>query len=146
MRHPQHRHPLRRNAAGFTLLETVVALLLLAICLVPAANALSGAVAAPARTATAARNLDCVGSLMETVLAEPYDRLLSLAMTPGVSVYPVPVDVACPPRKVVIARYGVESTGQIGPGGTSNYLLSVSVGLANAADGNPFTLTTLVAR
>lgn len=141
-----HRHRTPARAAGFTLLEALFALLLLAVCLVPAANALRGAVQAPIVTADAARKLDCVGTLMETVMAEPYARLLSLATTGGASAYPVPNDTACPARTVTIARYGNNSTGKIGPGGSGDYLLYVSVALANAADGNPYTLTTLVAR
>lgn len=136
-----HRHPPVRTAGGFTLLEVLCATILLALCLVPAVNALSGAVRAPADSAAAARNLDCVSSLMETVLAEPYVRLLAAASTG----YPDPGAAGCPARKVVITRYGIESGRKIAAG-NSDHLLSVSVGLANAADGNPFTLTTLVAR
>jgi prepilin-type N-terminal cleavage/methylation domain-containing protein len=145
MASPKHRPPARRPAAGFTLMEVIVAMVLIAACLLPAAAALRDTIRAPGEMSAAARNLDCVSSLMETVLAEPYARLLSLASASGPSAYPVPVD-GCPPRTVTIARYGVDSTQKIGPGGTSNNLLYVSVGLANAADGNPFTLTTLVAQ
>ena len=146
MSFPKDRRRTPRHAAGFTLLEALLALFLLTGCLLPAADALRGAVQAPAVSAGAARKLDCVGALMDTVLAEPYARLLSLATDNGPAAYPVPDDPACPARKVTIARYGTESTRKIGPGGTSDYLLFVSVGLADAADGNPYTLTTLVAR
>jgi prepilin-type N-terminal cleavage/methylation domain-containing protein len=142
----KHRPLALRHAAGFTLLEVVIAMVLIAACLLPAAAALRDTVRAPGEMAAAARNLDCVSSLMETVLAEPYGRLLSLATDAGPAAYPIPVDTGCPPRAVTIARYGVDSTRKVGPGGTSNNLLYVSVGLANAADGNPFTLTTLVAQ
>lgn len=138
-----HRPPQARTAGGFTLLEVLCATILLAACLVPAVNALRGAVRAPVDSAAAARNLDCVSALMETVLAEPYDRLLAVATSPND--YPDPGAANCPARKVVITRYGNESNRKIAAG-NSNYLLYVSVGLANAADGNPFTLTTLVAR
>lgn len=142
----KHRRPARRRAAGFTLTEVVVAMVLIAACLLPAAYALRDTVRAPGEMAATARKLDCVSSLMETVLAEPYARLLSLATDAGPAAYPIPVTPGCPPRAVTIARYGVDSTQKIGPGGTGNNLLYVSVGLANAADGNPFTLTTLVAQ
>jgi type II secretory pathway pseudopilin PulG len=141
------RHsPPRRHAAGFTLLEVVFAMILLATCLLPAAAALSAAVRAPAEMAQAARNLDCVGTLMETVLAEPYGRLLSLATEAGPAAYPVPDEAGCPARAVTIRRYGNDATQKTGFGATGSTLLYVSVGLANAADGNPFTLTTLVAQ
>jgi hypothetical protein len=83
---------------------------------------------------------------METVLAEPYSRLLSLATNTGAAAYRIPDDPGCPARQVLIARYGNDSTRKIGPGGNSDNLLYVSVALKNAADGNPYTLTTLVAR
>lgn len=118
---------------------------LLAVCLVPAANALRGAVQAPGASAAAAHNLDCVVTLMETVLAEPYARLQSLATSSGVANYPSD-DPNCPARSVTIWRYGNNNTGKIGPGGNGDYLLYVSVALKNPADGNPYTLTTLVAR
>lgn len=143
---PKQRRPAFLPAAGFTLLEVVIAMVLIAACLLPAATALQNTVRVPGEMAAASRNLDCVSSLMETVLAEPYGRLLSLATDAGPAAYPIPAVPACPPRTVTIARYGVDSTQKIGPGGTSNNLLVVSVGLANAADGTPFTLTTLVAQ
>jgi prepilin-type N-terminal cleavage/methylation domain-containing protein len=140
----RHRQPW--HSAGFTLIEALVALTLLAVCLLPAANALRNAGAAPAVAAGAARKLDCVSSLMETVLAQPYNRLLSFATATGTSSYPIPDDAACPQRSVTIARYGKTSTRSFGFGTTDDYLLYVSVALADPADGNPFTLTTLVAR
>jgi len=140
----RHRKP--RRSAGFTLIEAVIALMLLAVCLLPAADALRNAVAAPDAAASAARKLDCVSSLMETVLAEPYNRLLSFATASGASPYPIPDDAACPQRSVTIARYGKTSNRSFGFGATDDYLLYVSVALADPADGNPFTLTTLVAR
>jgi len=146
MLRPKHLHSTPARTAGFTLLEALLALMLLAICLVPAASALRGAVQAPAVATASVRNLDCVSTLMETVLAESYARLLSYATSNAASAYPVPNDPNCPARTVQIARYGNESTRRIGPGGTSDYLLMVSVGLSNAADGNPYTLSTLVAR
>ena len=144
MRIVKHRHRKPQRAAGFTLLEAVFALFLLAVCLVPAANALRGAVQAPVVGASAARNLDCVSALMETVLAQPYASLLSLS-------YDVPDDPNCPARQVTISRYGNKNTRTIGPvgncaAGICDDLLLVSVGLSDPADGNPFTLTTLVAR
>jgi type II secretory pathway pseudopilin PulG len=141
-----HFHPRRTHVAGFTLLEVVFALLLLGVCLIPAANALRAAVGTPGVTTLAARNLDCVSSLMEQVMAEPYVRLLGYATASGVSAYPVPTDAGCPARQVTIQRYGNDATKLIGPGGTGDYLLYISVALADPADGNPFTFRTLVAR
>lgn len=139
-----HVHRAHRGAAGFTLLEVTIALVLLGACLIPAANALRSAVGAPAVAAGAAHRLDCVSSLMETVLAEPYSHLLPVAK--GKATYPIPVDATCPTRQVTIALYGNNTTGKIGPGTTDEDLLYVSVALANASDGNLYTLTSLMAR
>ena len=137
----RHRKP--RHSAGFTLLEALFALLLLAVCLLPAANALRGAVAAPDAAATAERNLDCVSSRMETVLADSYTRMLSQAGTSG---YSTLAAAGCPALAVRVERYGRISNRSFGFGAPDDYLLFVSVALDQPADGNPFTLTTLVSR
>lgn len=139
--------PQARVAAGMTLVEAVVALLLLSVCLLPAANALRSGLAAPGATALAGRDLDCVSARMETVLAEPYDRLLAAAkgMTTA-SAYSTLAGAACPAVSVFIARYGNDDTRTLGTAGAGDNLLYVGVRLADAGAGNTFPLTTLVAR
>jgi hypothetical protein len=135
-----------------TLLEAVFALLLLSVCLIPAANALRGAINVPADSALAARELDCVSTLMDTVLAEHYADLLSAAGAPDApSVYSTPGGARapampdhCPALTVTITRYGVDSTRKIGLGGTGEHLLRVTTALAAPAGRWP--MTTLVAR
>lgn len=147
MARPHPAGPASRDATGFTLFEVLAALLLLGICLIPAANALRSAVGAPAVTASAAHNLDCVTSLMETVMAESYTRLLPVAK--GTATYPADTsapDATCPARTVTIALYGNNSTGKIGPGATDEDLLYISVALTNATDGPSFALTSLMSR
>jgi type II secretory pathway pseudopilin PulG len=136
--------PAKANA-GFTLVEALLALMLLGACLIPASYALRDALHGASDNATAARNLDCVSNLMETVLATPYDVLYGMASTSGPANYPIPNEAGCPARQVTIQPYGNAATGTIGPG-TGPYLLYLSVSLANAADGPPYTLTTLVSR
>lgn len=139
--------PLQRAAAGMTLVEAVIALLLLSVCLIPAANALRGAIAAPGNTAQAGRNLDCVSARMETVLAEPYDRLLAAAGALGTpSAYSAAASAACPALSVFIARYGNDSAQTLGTLGAGDNLLYVSTRLADKNAGNAFPMTTLVAR
>ena len=139
--------PTQRAAAGMTLVEAVVALLLLSVCLVPAANALRDALAAPGNTAQAGRDLDCVSARMEAVLAEPYDRLLTAARTlTTASSYSTPADTACPAVSVFIARYGNDSAITLGTRSAGDNLLYVGVRLADTNAGNQFPLTTLVAR
>lgn len=133
------------RAAGMTLLEALLALLLLSVCLVPAAEALRGAIGAPGVSAQAARELDCVSARMEAVLAEPYTRLLGAAGgSDAASTFSTAAGGACPAIKVAIARYGVDGTRTLVANGSSNYLLQVNAELADPNAGNRFTLTTLV--
>jgi hypothetical protein len=135
-----------RSSAGFTLVEALLALMLLGACLIPASYALRDAVRAPADNASAARNLDCVTSSMETQLATPYDVLYGKVNPNAYTT--VPADANCPALRVTIMSYGVDSTRKLGPGGTSAFLLYVSVSVSpdDPTAGNPYTLTTLVAR
>jgi Tfp pilus assembly protein PilV len=136
---------LRRSAAGMTLVEALLALVLLSVCLIPAANALRSAVAVPADSALAARQLDCVSALMETVVAEPFGDLLAAAGEPDApSRYSTSARAQCPALTVTITRYGIDRTRKIGIGGTGNHLLRVTTALA-APDGR-FPLTALVTR
>ncbi|GGX80287.1 prepilin-type N-terminal cleavage/methylation domain-containing protein [Pseudoduganella dura] len=147
MSKPFPSSPKQRAAAGMTLVEAVVALLLLSVCLIPAANALRGAIAAPGNTALAGRDLDCVSARMETVLAEPYERLLAAAgTTTALSAYSARETAACPAVGVSIARYGNDTTKAIGTAGAGDNLLYVQARLADTKAGNTFPLTTLVAR
>lgn len=135
--------------AGFTLVEALLALAVLGACLVPASYALRDSVRAPSDNAVAAHNLECVTSMMESVLATPYDVLYGKANPNGTVAFTGSDDATCPERQVRIMSYGVDATRAIGPGGTSALLLYVSVQLKEPNDGkpfNPFTLTTLVAR
>lgn len=134
-----------------TLLEAVFALLLLSVCLIPAANALRGAINVPADSALAARELDCVSALMESVLAEPYGDLFAAAGQPDApSSYSTPDGASaprtaqgCPPMTVTITSYGTDRTRKLGAPGTSSHLLRVVAFLT--ADGR-FPLATLVAQ
>lgn len=135
----------RSAAAGMTLLEALLALVLLSVCLIPAANALRGAIAVPADSALAAQHLDCVSTLMENVVAEPFGDLLAAAGEPDAAArYSTVAGTQCPAMTVTITRYGNDRTRKVGPGGTSDHLLRVTTSLA-APDGR-FPLTTLVAR
>ena len=145
------RMPPARAAAGMTLLEAVFALLLLSVCLIPAANALRGAINVPADSALAARELDCVSTLMESVLAEPYGNLYAAVGEPDApSTYSTPAGANalptapdCPPMTVTITSYGTDRTRKLDATGTSSYLLRVVAFVT--ADGR-FPLATLVAQ
>lgn len=139
--------PWRKQCAGLTLFEAVLALLLLAVCLAPALDALRDAIAHAPSADAAARDLDCVSSRMELVLAEPYQRLLASAGNPGTpSSYSAAAGDGCPAIAVYIARYGNEKNVTIGPGGDSDHLLYVGAELADPNAGNRLPLTTLITR
>ena len=84
---------------------------------------------------------------METVLAEPYQRLLASAGSASTpSHYSAAGDGECPAVTVYIARYGKDKAGTIGPDGDGEHLLYVGAELADANAGNRFPLATLVTR
>lgn len=144
---PMSNRPRRTRCAGLTLFEAVLALLLLAVCLVPATDALRDAVAHAPGADAAARDLDCVSSKMEVVLAEPYQRLLDSAGNAGTpSSYSAPAGEECPAIAVYVARYGNSRSYKIGPGGDSDHLLYVGAELADPNAGNRLPLATLVTR
>lgn len=137
---------------GFSYIEAVLAVALLALCAVPAADAIRGGLTATTVGAGKARELRCLRSRMETVLAESYDDLwmavrgpetasaYSLAADPG-------PDGACGVRNVFISKYVHpygSTTGQVLAAGdpTEDTLLLVTVA---GADGS-YPLTTLVDR
>lgn len=130
-----------------TLVEAIVALLLLSVCLVPAANALRGALAAPGNTALAGRDLDCVSARMETVLGESYERLLAAAKTmTTATTYSTLATTTCPALSVFIARYGNDASVTLGTSGAGDNLLYVGVRVAGTQGRDGFPLTTLVAQ
>lgn len=98
--------PLANNGAGFAYIEIMVALLLLAVCAVPAANAIRGSATAAAVAGAKARELRCMKSHMELVLAEPFERLAAAVTYDGApSTYTLAADAACMARYVMIVRY-----------------------------------------
>lgn len=141
------------NAAGrqygFSFVEIMIALLLLAVCALPMAEAVKNGVTASAVATESARELRCTKNTMESVLAEPYDKLSNAALGKDTaSGYSQPKDGACLARKVYIARYEREY-------GKSEYFLKTSDSSARleaallyitVASDNGFSFTTLVAR
>ncbi|MCC2972863.1 type II secretion system protein J [Massilia sp. IC2-476] len=139
-------------AAGLSYIEVMVALVLLAICALPAADAIRSGLRATEAGAMQARELRCVKNRMETVLAESYDDLwkavegsttpssYSLAADPG-------PDGECGVRNVYISKYwhpyGAATGLILSAGNTAeDTLLLVTV---SGTDGS-YPLTTLVDR
>jgi Tfp pilus assembly protein PilV len=129
-------------AAGFAYIEVLVAVLLLALCTLPAANAvrngLNAADAAPKRAAA----LRCMRDRMEAVLAEPYDKLLAAqnGKQPATKYSDEVAVGGCVVRKVYIDVYR-KSDKVSEETASSTALLRVDV----VSPGTSYSFTTLVA-
>jgi Tfp pilus assembly protein PilV len=143
------------RASGFAYLEVLVAALVLAVCAVPAANAIKNGLDAGSAGQAKAAELRCLRNRMETVLAEPYASLNSAAGTgTGTSNYSLPPDADCLGRQVTITRTqfdGQNITPLPASASASQQdlaLLLVKVALVDSA-GKPasdYTFSTVVAR
>jgi type II secretory pathway pseudopilin PulG len=99
----------RRRGGGFSYLEMLAAVLLLALCAAPAADAVKTALAAPTIAGAKMRELRCMKNQMETVLAEPYQNLWNAARGQQLATsYSRPADANCGARNVYIAKYQAE--------------------------------------
>lgn len=137
---------MRTRARGFSYIEVTVALLLLAICLVPAMEAVRNATRAPLVAQQTGQALACLKTRMEAVAGEPYQLLLNAAGTQTApSSYSLAADIdGCPVRDVFIARYDPDASPNFTSADTG--LLYIAVSTRGASGASPMTLTTLVAR
>lgn len=90
----------------------MVAVVLLAICAVPMGDAISSGLRASTAGVERTRELRCMRLTMETVLAEPFQKLTNAARNQGqVSGYVAPADPVCAgiTRKVSINWYEREA-------------------------------------
>jgi prepilin-type N-terminal cleavage/methylation domain-containing protein len=140
----------RRRSHGFSFVEILVAVAVLALCAMPLADAVRNGIAASAIGADKARELRCMKNMMETVLAEPYQKLWDAALGKDIaSSYSQPADASCIARNVYIARYEYEY-------GKSPVFLDASASTARqesamlyvavSAPNGTYSFTTLVAR
>lgn len=124
-------------AAGFAYLEVLVAVVLLALCALPAANALRNGLtaldAAPARM----KALRCMRDKMESVLAEPYANLLAAANGKQPTSYTEKAVNGCVARDVYIGVYQKSGTDDTA---LSTALLRVDV----VSSETNYSFTTLV--
>lgn len=149
----------RGRERGFSFLEIIVAVMVLAICAVPMLDAIRNGVSASSIASAKARELRCIKNTMETVLAEPYQSLYAAAagrdqpaVFPMPATFSAPADGSCdaPPR-ISIARYEFEDGGTEvwldgNPGATSAQLESPLLYVTVAAANGGYAFTTLVAR
>jgi Tfp pilus assembly protein PilE len=126
------------RSRGFAYVEILIAVLLLALCALPAANAvkngLNGAEIVPAK----AMELRCMRDTMEAVLAEPYANLLAAQNGTTETSYSKAAGNGCIERKVFIDVY--QQNG-IGDTARSTVLLRVDV----VSPKTDYSFTTLVA-
>lgn len=82
---------------GFSYVEIMVAVLLLAICAVPMADAIRNGLMASNVGMDKVRELRCMKNTMEIILAEPYQTLWEVAAAPENDpvAYALPTDAAC---------------------------------------------------
>ncbi|MCC2954871.1 hypothetical protein LK542_04485 [Massilia sp. IC2-477] len=143
---------MRAPAAGLSYIEVMVALVLLAICAVPAAEAIRSGLRAAAAGTEHARELRCVKSRMEVVLAESFEDLWKEVKGKNdPSSYSLPADAGpdgeCGVRNVYISKYVHPYGAAVGTvlepnDEAENTLLMVTV---SGTDGM-YPLTTLVDR
>jgi Tfp pilus assembly protein PilV len=133
------------NARGFAYVEVLIAAAILALCAVPAANAIKNGLDAGQAGQSRAVELTCVRNLMETVLAEPYMDLNTAA---GTAKYNLAGDGTCATRTVTIERKLFDGAKLIELSATASSeqrdtaLLKIKVGMA----GSSYSFSTVVAR
>ena len=135
--------------AGFSYIEALGAVVLLAIIAVPAADAVKTGLDASRIAAAKSQELRCMKNAMETVLAEPYQNLCNAALGRTVrSTYSRPLDAACPARDVFISKYKhpVNGTPKFDPKGNEQELEAVLLYVTVSSPQSSYTFTTLVAR
>jgi Tfp pilus assembly protein PilV len=116
----------------------LIAVLLLALCALPAANAIQNGLAAADAAPTRAKALRCMRDKMETVLAEPYDNLLAAQSGNQKTSYSENAGNGCPERKVYIDVYKQDGFGVTA---SATALLRVDV----VSPDTSYSFTTLVA-
>ena len=104
-----------RACAGFSYVAVLLAIVLLALCAAPAADAVRNAVNAPAVSARHLDSLLCLKSRIETVSAEPYQSLLLAAAGAAIptNVYSLPAAAPCPVLNVYISMVSVDAGGTV---------------------------------
>jgi Tfp pilus assembly protein PilE len=94
------------SARGFAYAEVLIAAVILALCAVPAADAIRNGIDAGRVGQSKAAELRCVRNQMDTVLAEPYVKLRNQITVTGngtnTFTYTIDADASCDVRTVVL--------------------------------------------
>ena len=139
----------RLPARGFSFVEVMVAVLLLAICAVPMMEALTNGLKVSNAGVDKARELRCMKNTMEAVLAEPYQTLWLAASQDNAASYVLPDDASCAGihRQLAISlcEQSGSSTVFLTSGTAANRREAAMLYVALSSD-KGYSFTTMVAR
>lgn len=139
----------RLPARGFSFVEVMVAVLLLAICAVPMMEALTNGLKVSNAGVDKARELRCMKNTMEAVLAEPYQTLWLAASQDNAASYVLPEDASCAgiTRQLAISlcEQSGSSTVFLPSGAAANRREAAMLYIALTSD-KGYSFTTMVAR
>lgn len=137
------------HARGFSFVEVMVAVLLLAICAVPMMEALTNGLSVSAAGVDKARELRCMKNTMEAVLAEPYQTLWLAASQDNAASYVLPEDASCAGINRQLAISLCEQSGSstvfLTSGTAANRREAAMLYIALSSD-KGYSFTTMVAR
>ena len=139
----------RVRSKGFSFVEVMVAVLLLAICAIPMMEAIRNGLSVSSAGADKARELRCLKNTMEALLAEPYQTLWLAASQDNAASYALPEDASCTGINRQLAISLCEQTGSstvfLTAGSAQNRRESAMLHIALSSD-KGYSFTTLVAR
>lgn len=135
-----------RTAAGFTYTEVVISVLLLAVLLVPALDALHNAIAGTPTAATAPERA-ALHTKMEQVLAAPFSRIYAETFISGgntaTSASPTFSDPVGAPQRTLVVIYRYDAASRLLSAADTGLAY---VGVYDEAAGPGTGLSTLVGR
>lgn len=127
----------------------MVAVLLLAVCVVPMAEAVRNGLSASTVAVDKAQELRCMKNSMETILAEPYQVLWNAAVKDGGASYALPEDAACErivrSLALVLCEQCAPALVPLAAGAAQNRRESAMLSVSLTSD-KGYSFTTLVAR
>jgi len=139
----------RPHAKGFSFVEVMVAVLLLAICAIPMMEALTSGLKVSNAGVDKARELRCMKNTMEAILAEPYQTLWLAASQDNAASYVLPDDASCAGITRQLAISLCEQTGSstvfLTSGTAANRREAAMLYIALTSD-KGYSFTTMVAR
>lgn len=130
---------------GFAYVEVMIAAVILALCALPAADAIRNGIDANRIGQSKAAELRCVRNQMETVLAEPYFNLNQAA---GTTAYNLAADGTCAARTVALSlkQFDGANLTDLAPTATSEQKNMALVQVKVTLDNSSYSFSSVVAR